>query len=47
MNSNGVGLSAGAKDLYATVWLFKIDVCMLRFRKMSSPDFKHPITASL
>ena len=39
LNSNWQGLSAGAKDLYVTVWLFTMDVCMLRFWKISSPDF--------
>ena len=46
LNSSWAGLSAGAKSLYVTVWLFTIDVWMLRLRKMSRTDFKHSITYS-
>ena len=40
---NWAGLFAGAIGLYVTVWLFTIDVWMLRLWKISSPEFKHSI----
>jgi len=39
-------IASCAKDLYVTVGLFTMDVCILRFRKMQSPAFKRSITAS-
>ena len=46
LNSSCAVLSAGEIGLYVTVWLLTKDVCMLRLRKISRPDFKHSIISS-